>query len=233
MKPIRVFIGYDKDETVTYHVLSHSIMRHAKEPISITPLILNQIPELRRGRDSKQSTDFAYSRFLVPYLCNYEGMAIFMDCDMLVRTDIKDIFRQSSLQNPPAPVSVVKHNYSPKETTKFLDRPQTSYPKKNWSSLMVFDCGQCRVLTPELVNTETGMFLHQFEWTERVGEMPLTWNHLVGEYHPKPDAKIVHFTNGSPCFARYSECEFSDEWHAEKNLMLDYNRRGEYQEKAA
>jgi lipopolysaccharide biosynthesis glycosyltransferase len=227
---MRVFIGYDKNETVAFHVLAYSIMRQSSIPVSITPLILDQLP-LTRPRDVNQSTDFSFSRFLVPYLCDYKGRAVFMDCDMLFRMDIKDLWKQTSDKD--AAVSVVKHNYIPKAGNKFLDQRQSVYEKKNWSSLMLFNNEKCQSLTKKVVNDETGMYLHQFHWTDDVGELPLAYNHLVGEYKPNPDAKIVHFTLGTPCFAKYADCEFAQEWRDEKALMTSYNKIGEYKEREA
>ena len=220
---LRVFIGFDRNETVAYHVLSHSIMRHAKEPVSITPLVLGQLP-MTRERTPTQSTEFSFSRFLVPWLCDYRGQAIFMDCDLLARTDIAELltYRDGS------PVHVVKHDYIPKTETKFLGQKQSNYLKKNWSSVMVFENDMCRALTPTAVNNASGLYLHQFQWAESVGSLSVEWNHLVGEYPANPDAKLVHFTLGTPCFAKYANCEYAQEWRDEKNRMLDYNKVGEF-----
>jgi len=231
MDKLRVFIGYDADETVALHVLSHSIMRHARAPVAITPLCLGQVP-MTRERAEYQSTDFSFSRFLVPYLCGYDGRAIFMDCDMLARADLAELL---ALHDPYRAVSVVKHEYAPKPGDKFLGYKQSLYGKKNWSSVMIFENALCRALTPHVVNTASGLFLHQFKWLQddsMIGALPVEWNHLVGEYEPNPSAKMVHFTLGTPCFAAYANCEFSAEWHEEKNLMLDYNKAGEFSRKA-
>src|SRR3990167_1740064 len=115
---IRVFIGYDSNETIAYHVLAHSILRHAKAPISVCPLRLSQLP-MTRERAEYQSTEFSFSRFLVPYLCGFRGQAIFMDCDMLARADVSELL---ALHDPYKAVSVVKHEYVPRPEDKFLDR---------------------------------------------------------------------------------------------------------------
>lgn len=222
---MKIFIGFDPNETVAYHVLANSIIRQSSIPVSITPLMLKQLP-MTRPRDLKQSTEFSFSRFLVPYLCNYEGRAVFMDCDMLFRMDIADLWKQSSDKD--AAVSVVQHNYQPKTDTKFLDQKQSRYEKKNWSSLMLFNNNKCRSLTKEVVNNESGMYLHQFEWTDDIGNLSVSYNHLVGEYAPNPDAKIVHFTLGTPCFKKYENCEFAREWQGERDLMTSHNRLGEF-----
>ena len=224
MTPLRLFLGFDPNETVAYHVLAHSIMRHASVPVSITPLKLSQLP-MTRKRDPKQSTEFSFSRFLVPWLCDYEGTAIFMDCDILCRTDIAQM--RGTLG---AAVSVVKHAYAPRPEDKFLGQKQTIYARKNWSSVMLFDNNQCRALTPGYVNSASGLELHQFKWLEdgQIGALDKTYNHLVGEYAPNPDAKIVHFTRGGPWFARFRDCELSREWQAECRLAMSHNSAGEY-----
>ena len=224
---IRVFIGYDSNETIAYHVLAHSILRHAKAPISVCPLRLSQLP-MTRERAEYQSTEFSFSRFLVPYLCGYRGQAIFMDCDLLAMADIAELMR---LHDSCKAVSVVKHEYTPKPGDKFLGYKQALYAKKNWSSVMIFENSLCGILTPNVVDTASGLFLHQFKWLKdgsMIGSLPVEWNHLVGEYEPNPKAKLVHFTLGTPCFAKYENCEFSKEWHEEKNRMLWYNRAGEF-----
>lgn len=222
---VRCFLGYDSNETVAYHVLAHSILRHASVPVSVTPLKLSQLP-MKRDRTPTQSTEFSFSRFLVPWLCGYQGSAIFMDSDMLCRTDIAALKGREDFA-----VSVVKHNYTPRPEDKFLGQRQSIYAKKNWSSVMVFDNERCRALTPEYVNTASGLELHQFKWLPSdgwIGELEPEWNHLVMEYAPNPAAKIVHFTRGTPCFAKYADCEFAQEWRDERDRMLDYNKMGEY-----
>lgn len=204
----RVFIGYDPSEAVAFHVLSHSIMQNASKPVAIIPINRENIPEFTRPR-KEGATEFSFSRFLTPYLAGYEGKALFMDCDMLVMDDINILF---DLCGESHPVYCVKHNYTPKHDTKFLGNKQHIYPKKNWSSLMMFNCDQCKDLTLDIVNEETGAYLHQFQWADSVGDIPKEWNHLVGEYDTCPDASIAHYTLGTPCFEGYENQEFSDEW---------------------
>jgi len=222
----RIFIGYDPNETVALYVLMHSIMRHASEPVQITPLVLRQLP-MTRPRDHRQSTEFAFSRFLVPWLCGFKGRAAFMDCDMLCRADIEGLFVGSEEGSA---VSVVQHDYTPAPGLKFLGQAQSRYERKNWSSVMVFDCELCQALTPEYVNTATGLDLHQFRWVDdaRIGQLDPAWNHLVGECASNPAARLVHFTLGTPCFAKFSGCEFAEEWRDEWRRMIDHNPRGEY-----
>lgn len=219
---IRVFLGYDRNETVAYHTLAHSIMRHASAPVSITPLVLSQLP-MTRMRDPKQSTEFSFSRFLVPWLCGFKGTAIFMDCDILCRTDVAQLVGERGKA-----VSVVKHEYTPRPEDKFLGQKQTIYEKKNWSSVMVFDCASCPVLTPQYVNTASGLELHQFKWLGgdyMIGGLEPEWNHLVGEFAPNPEAKLAHFTRGGPWFSEYRDCEFADEWRSEASNMMYSGQR--------
>ena len=171
---IRIFIGYDPREAIAYHVLCHSILSRSTRPVLITPLALSHIKDVMwRPRHNLQSTDFSFSRFLVPYLCNFADWAIFMDCDMLVLDDIANLWE---LKDDKFDVMCVKHNHAPKETKKFLDQPQTQYEKKNWSSVMLFNSQKCTVLTPKYVNEETGLNLHRFNWVgddTLIGDLPL------------------------------------------------------------
>ncbi|TSE36209.1 glycosyltransferase [Tepidimonas charontis] len=216
MEPIRIFIGFDPRESVAWHTLVHSIMRHATTPLQITPLALPNLTHIYwRPRDPLQSTDFSFSRFLVPYLSEYQGWSLFMDCDMLVRDDITQLW---ALRDDRYAVMCVQHDHHPRETVKFLGATQTRYAKKNWSSVMLFNNPMCRALTPEYVNTASGLDLHQFRWLGNdslIGSLPADWNHLVGYDPPNPQARNVHFTIGGPYFHEYRDCEFADEWREE------------------
>lgn len=213
---IRVFIGYDVDEIAAYHVLSQSIIRQATMPVSITPVALHQLP-LTREWHIKQSNQFAFSRFLVPWMCNYEGWAIWMDADMLVRDDLAKLW---ALRDSSA-VQVVKHNWNPADGKKFLGRPQSQYPqlpngetRKLWSALMLINCAKCKMLTPEYINEASGLHLHQFQWLadEEIGELPAEWQHAVCVNRPDRRAKLVHWTLGGPWWPEYDSVPFADEW---------------------
>lgn len=222
---LNIYIGYDPAEAVAYHVLCHSILRQSSIPVSITPIYQANIPEFSRPKGDG-STEFSFSRFLTPYLSGFHGYSLFMDCDMLVRCDIAKILDEVDSYHA---VSVVKHDYTPKEGKKFLGNTQHVYPKKNWSSVMLFNGSiqACRRLTPDVVQKADGSYLHQFQWCpeERVGELDPAWNHLVGEYEPNPDARIVHYTLGTPCFDGYENQEYAAEWFEERERMLyAYNR---------
>ncbi len=223
---IRVFIGHDIRESAAWYVLARSIAARASVPVSVTPIALNQLGGLMwREKSPLQSTDFAFSRFLTPFLSGYDGWSIFMDCDMLMRDDIARLW---SLRDERYAVMCVKHDHVPAETVKFLDKPQTVYAKKNWSSLMMFNNTRCRALTPDYVNQATGLQLHQFKWLDDealIGDLPHGWNHLVGYDSYDPDAPNVHFTDGGPYFHEFADCDYAQEWFAERDRMLRVDQR--------
>ena len=209
---INIFIGFDEGEKVSYHILSESIRRQSSVPVSITPLCLSNIPEFKRETQPNQSTEFAFSRFMVPYLSDYKGWSIFMDCDMMFRSDIKDLW---DLRTYKYSVMCCQHDYEPKQGIKFRGAKNEPFPKKNWSSMMLFHNSQCTKLTPEYVNTATGLELHQFKWLKNedaIGSIPLEWNWLVTEYDYNPNAKNVHWTLGGPYFEDYARSDYADEW---------------------
>ena len=218
---LNIYIGYDPRESVAFYTLAHSILRRASVPISIAPLVQSQLRGVyRRTRGPTESTEFSMTRFLVPYLSSYTGWSVFMDCDMLCRVDIAALGNEIEAQAGKA-VLVCKHDYVPKTERKFLDQVQTKYKRKNWSSLMLFNNARCRALTPDYVNTASGLELHRFAWMEdaAIGDLALEWNWLVGEYAYNPAAKIVHYTIGGPYFAAYRDCDYAGEWFAEFESM--------------
>jgi len=218
---IRVFIGFDPREAVAYSVLAYSIEARASRPASIAPLMLSQLQGiLTRGRHPLQSTDFSFSRFLTPHLSGYAGWSLFMDCDMLM---LDDVARLWALRDDRYAVMVVKHDHVPRETRKFLGEPQSKYEKKNWSSVMLFNNAKCKALTPDYVNTASGLELHQFKWLADeglIGALPDRWNHLVGYNAPRADAALVHYTLGGPYFSDYAHCEYAPQWCRERAAML-------------
>jgi lipopolysaccharide biosynthesis glycosyltransferase len=223
---IRVFIGYDSAEAVAFSVLSRSIHVRASSPVAVSPVMLSQLRSVfDRAHNALQSTEFSFSRFLVPWLAGYEGWALFMDCDMLMLEDIAELWK---LRDERFAVQVVKHAHVPKEDVKFLGHTQTKYEKKNWSSVMLMNCARCKALTPEFVNAASGLELHQFKWLgddALIGELPARWNHLVGYDAPRRDAAVVHYTIGGPWFDEYRDCEFSGEWRRERDAMLSADGR--------
>lgn len=217
---IRVFIGYDEKESVAYHVLAHSILRHASQPVAITPIVKSHLQSFySRERSQIESTDFSFTRFLVPYLSEYAGWSVFMDCDMLMTGDIAELV---ALQDDRFAMMCVQHDYVANDEVKFLGAVQTKYEKKNWSSVMLFNNAKCAALTPSVVERESGLYLHQFKWLagdHEIGSLPTTWNYLVGEMSMSGVPKLIHYTLGGPYFASYRECEHADLWFAEHALM--------------
>ena len=210
---INIFIGYDSKERVAYNVLSHSIIQNSTKPVAITPIALNNLKDdFVRERNALSSTEFSFSRFMIPHLMNYQGWALFMDCDMLMFEDISKLWR---MRDDSKAIQVCKHDYTPKESKKFLGQVQTKYEKKNWSSFMLMNCKKCTTLTPDYVNKASGLELHQFKWLEGdhlIGDLPLEWNWLVGEYEYKEDVNNVHYTKGGPWFEEYAKCDYSQDW---------------------
>ena len=173
-------------------MLCHSIWHRASQPVSITRLQLNQLPLTRQGL-----TQFTYSRFLVPYLCDYKGHALFLDADMLVLDDIAELFELADDSD----VQVVKNK-----------------EKFEWPSVMLFNCKKCWKLTPESVETSDNIF-RMDEWAN-VGDLPPEWNHLVGYDKPNPEAKLIHYTQGVPVWPETEDCDYADLWHAERRAMM-------------
>ena len=223
---IRVFIGYDGLVRSPFNVLQHSIHEHASMPVMVSPLRLSQLESVfHRERNPLQSTEFSFTRFLAPYLCNFEGWCIFTDNDMLFRDDIAKLW---ALRDERYAVQVVKHNHVPKNDVKFLDAAQTRYEKKNWSSVMMFNNAKCKALTPDYVNTASGLELHQFKWLEnddQIGALPKRWNLLVGVDEYDPEAGNVHFTDGGPYFDEFQHVDYADEWRAIRDSMNSCQQR--------
>ena len=212
---LSIFVGWDRNETAAYHTLCHSLIRRATGPISITPLCRDHFPYFTRKRGPLESTDFSLSRFLVPYLSGYSGYSLFMDCDMLAQAPINEVWQDMDPRKfQEKAVWVCPHDYVPKDAPKMQGQVQTAYPRKNWSSFLFFDNDACRILTPDYVNTATGLHLHRFEWLqdEQIGFLPVEWNWLVGEYAPNPLAKILHYTLGGPWFPEHRRCDHAQEW---------------------
>lgn len=211
---LRVFIGYDPREAVAYHTCVQSIIETAREPakLAFTPVT---------GPRRDGSNDFIYARFLVPYLCGYSGKAVFVDGDMIVRAPIEDLFDLIRLD---CGVTVVKHDYRTKHPVKYLGNKNDDYPRKNWSSVIGWNCGffPNRVLTPEYVAGSTGAQLHRFAWLsdQQIGDLPEAWNKLVLEQVLEESDKLRHFTIGTPCFSEYADCEGAEEWYASYRRMI-------------
>ncbi|MDB2516492.1 hypothetical protein N9X22_04415 [Planktomarina temperata] len=219
MKTLPIYVGYDPKESVAWHVMVQSLMEASCHPLSIHPVNLENYKHFfKRSTDARQSNEFSFSRFLVPYLQNYQGLAVFMDCDMMLRADVAELFEIANSDLSKA-VHVVKHDYEPKEKIKYLGNRQYSYPRKNWSSVVVWNCAHPsnKSVDLEFVSNGTGAELHRFSWLNdnEIGSLDLEWNWLVGEYSTsssKELVKNVHWTVGGPYFKEYSDVEFSGEW---------------------
>jgi lipopolysaccharide biosynthesis glycosyltransferase len=221
MKPIPVFIGYDPREAIAFHVCANSIIRQASRPVCIIPLALNLFQDYTETH-TDGSNQFIYSRFLVPHLTDYSGWAIFIDGDMIVRGDIAELW---DLQNPYNDVMVVKHDYKTRMPVKYLGSKNEDYPRKNWSSVILWNCNSHpnRKLTPDFIQQATGAQLHRFSWVDdkRIGELPPEWNWLPDEYGPNLNAKLLHYTLGAPCFQEFADTPQGNEWHRER-ILTEY-----------
>jgi lipopolysaccharide biosynthesis glycosyltransferase len=219
---IPIFIGYDPREAVAYHVCSNSIVRQVSQPVSLNPLALSNLG-FYVEKHTDGSNHFIYSRFLVPHLMAYRGWAIFIDGDMLLRDDVSKLW---DLRDSSKAVMVVKHDYQTRMTEKYLGSKNENYPRKNWSSVVLWNCEHPanQVLTAEFVQAATGAQLHRFTWLDDdlVGALPIEWNWLPDEYGPNEDAKLLHFTLGTPCFHEFASAPMASEWHKERMLM-DYS----------
>jgi hypothetical protein len=219
---IRIFIGFDPREAVAYHVCANSIIRHSSRPVAITPLALNNLGDYTE-RHTDGSNQFIYSRFLVPHLADYSGWAIFVDGDMLLRADVAELW---ALRDEAKAVLCVHHDYRTTAAAKYLGAKNQDYPRKNWSSVVLWNCGHPanRVVTPAFIEGATGAQLHRFSWLgdDLIGELPKEWNWLPDEFGANPAAKLLHWTLGTPCFHEYATAPMAEEWHRER-MLADYS----------
>ena len=218
---LKVFVGWDSREDIAYQVLRHSILKHADvEIIPVKQYEVRQQGLYSRPVDTTGSTEFTLTRFLVPYLSNYQGYSLFMDCDMLLTGDIRQILGEADLS---AAVNCVQHDYDVigqnMTETKMDGKPQVSYPRKNWSSVMLFNNAQCENLTPDLVNSSSPAYLHRMNWADgSIGGLHHRWNYLAGYYHDN-DYMNIHYTDGGPWFEEYRGCPHGDLWKNEVKEM--------------
>jgi lipopolysaccharide biosynthesis glycosyltransferase len=227
---IPVYIGYDKRVPIAYDVCKYSISKHSSEAL-VSPIVLSHLREsgtYTRPDDPLSSTEFTFSRFLVPHLCDYKGWAVFCDCDFLWLTNIQKLFEYVDDQYA---VMVVKHNYTPQQTSKMDNKAQYQYPRKNWSSLVLWNCSHPsnKCVTPQLVNTESGQYLHRFKWLDdhEIGEISHEWNWLTDWYHEPEDGKpkVLHFTLGGPWLNNYRDTKYADVW---RQYLSEYNESCDY-----
>jgi lipopolysaccharide biosynthesis glycosyltransferase len=222
---MKIFVGYDIREDIAYQVCEYSIKKHNKnaEVFALKQKDLREAGTYNRPIDPLSSTEFTFTRFLVPYLTDYKGWAMFVDCDFVFVEDVKKLF---DLADNKYAVMVVKHDYTPKEGLKMDGCKQLPYPRKNWSSSILWNCGHTsnRMLTPEIINTQTGQFLHRFQWLkdEEIGSLMPEWNWLAGWYNEPEDGtpSAIHYTEGGPWFAEYRRCPYHKVWKRYLREML-------------
>ena len=210
---MKIFIGFETDYPEAFEVCAESIRQYNPNH-EIIPLVKSELEEqgLYTRPYQGESTEFAFTRFLVPALCEWKGYALFCDGDFMWRCDpqeIEDLVKQSS-QSPS--VWVVKH--PPFLTTpheKMRGKANMSYPKKYWSSLMYFNNDKCFTLTNELVNSWSAKDLHEFAWASEIGDLPAEYNAMVN-YYQFPAARAVHFTDGGPWLDIHDNMLYSTEW---------------------
>ena len=231
MDVIPIFIGYDTQEKTAFTVCEHTLLKNSSQPLHIQPLLERELRHIglykRRWEfegeqtidslDGKPfSTEFSFTRFLVPSLTQFKGWALFCDCDFLWRGDVAKLW---ALRKRKYAIMCVKHNYRPTEKTKMDGKKQTLYRRKNWSSMVLWNCSHPahgKYLTPDAVNWKWGQWLHAFSWLDDkdIGQIPEEWNWLEGWSDKEIDPQAVHFTRGGPWFDEYKDVAYADEWAA-------------------
>jgi len=225
MSAIPVFVGYDPREAAAYHVFCQSVIEKASRPIAFYPLHRQMLANFDGQRDGTNA--FIFSRYLVPYLSDFRGWAIFCDGDMACVDDIAELWDQRDAMYFNKAVAVVQHDYRTKHRRKYIGTPiendNIDYPRKNWSSVMLWNSGHYanRILTPDFVRETTGQFLHRFEWLrdEQIGSLPREWNMLAGE-QVLDDPKLIHYTLGVPGIPNYAQCDGAEHWHAARRRAM-------------
>ncbi|WP_168847916.1 glycosyltransferase [Sphingomonas sp. S2M10] len=216
---MKVFVGYDSREDIAWQVCRHSIARHSGDAVRSIPLrqpMLRELGLYTRPFDKTASTEFSLTRFLTPYLAaQTAGWVVFCDCDFLFTTDVRTVLDGL---DPSKALYCVQHDYTPAFAVKMDNQQQTTYPRKNWSSFMVFNCAHpdVQALTPDVVNSASPAHLHRLAWIakdEDIGALALDWNFLVGEYEkPAMTPRVIHYTNGGPWFDEWREVDYGDLW---------------------
>jgi lipopolysaccharide biosynthesis glycosyltransferase len=222
----KVFVGYDSREDIAWQVARHSLLRHAGDDLDIVPLrqtVLRELGLYTRPHDALSSTEFSLTRFLTPFLAARGGWVLFCDCDFLFTADVRKLFVGL---DPSKALYCVQHDYTPAHGLKMDGKQQTVYPRKNWSSFMLFNCDHpdVQALTPAVVNNASPAYLHRFEWIRddaAIGALDLDWNFLEGEYQkPETTPRVIHYTNGGPWFDNWQDVDFGDLWLRERDLYL-------------
>jgi len=222
----KVFVGYDSREDIAWEVCRHSLLRHSNDDLEVIPIRQDPLRELglyTRPHDAGSSTKFSITRFLTPYLAAQGGWVAFCDCDFLFTVDVRQVFE--GLDSRKA-VYCVQHDYTPAHSIKMDGKQQSAYPRKNWSSFVLFNCDHpdVRRLTPAVVNTAEPAYLHRFHGVQDadgIGALDLDWNFLVGEYaKAEKTPRVLHYTVGGPWFEAWRDCDYADIWLHEKDLYL-------------
>lgn len=219
----KVFVGYTSYQDVVYQVAKHSIERLSPD-VECRPIVQHALRDLgiyTRPHDKNGTTEFSITRFLTPWLAGYKGWVLFCDNDVLALTDVNELFDQADDRYA---VMCAKHNHTPQEGVKLDGQKQTIYPRKNWSSVVLWNCGHPKnqQITPELINEVSPLFLHRFLWLEsdEIGEFSHEWNWLVDWYKEPQDGtpKFLHYTEGGPYFKNYQDVDYADLWRHEYEL---------------
>jgi len=222
---LKIYVGYDSREDIAWQVCRHSILRHSSPDTEVYPLKLSTLRELglyTRPADVA-STEFSLTRFLTPWLAAHDGWSIFVDCDFLFTADVRNVLTHASRHKA---IHVVQHDYTPANAVKMDGKAQAIYPRKNWSSFILFNNAHpdVQALTPAVVNAAAPAFLHRFQWVaddSLIGALPLEFNFLESEYaKPETVPTAIHFTNGGPWFDNWQDVDFADQWRAERDLYL-------------
>lgn len=220
---VKIFVGLDEPNKISYDVCVKSILsKNVKYDLDIIPINYNTVKDYKRKKDPFESTQFAFARFFVPHLSEFTGISIFMDGDFLFLDNIDNLI---DLYDDRYAVMCCQHDYKPLNLEKMDGKPQTQWPRKNWSSLMIFNCNhpKNKTLTPMTINNQSGAFLHRFKWLDdcEVGLLPLQWNWLVDWYKEPGDGapKALHYTEGGPWLDKFKDCEYADEWLEQYKLV--------------
>ena len=218
MQIIPIFVGFDPREEVGTHAFNASLLAHTTHPFAIIPLSKKQLDKHLGEHFQTGTNDFTVTRFLVPWLMDFHGPALFVDgADMIAAGDISELFKQ---YDPMVAVKVVKHEYQTKHKRKYvgskMETDNIDYERKQWASVMLFSCGHpdWRKFTPEYVAKQKKIDLLQFNGINSIGELSADWNWLCQEYGPNEDAKIIHYTAGSPAMRHYANSSMASDFHA-------------------
>ena len=221
-----IVVGFDQKESIAYHTFVQSVIEKSTMPLRFMPLSVGSLPNYKEVQKDG-SNDFIYSRFLVPYLMNFKGWAIYADGDMVCLKDIKKLW---NMRDNKFAVQVVKHDYKTKVKNKYWGNKNEDYPRKNWSSLILWNCEHKshKILTPEFIQKQSGAFLHRFSWIKdkEIGAIEKKWNWLAMEYEEIKDVNLIHYTIGTPCFEEYHDKSLSLYWKKSfLNLLEGYYKK--------